>query len=94
MTVKKFMVKVTQTIEVILDDEKLNDEFNDAFSSCMWDVNSLEDHATHLAQLKARGVMGLSNNAEMYGDLNDMNCSVKDLDCEEEIESSVEIEQV
>lgn len=86
MTKKKFTVEVTQTIEVILDDEHLNEGFNKVFSEFMWDVvDDLEDHATHLAQLKAIGMIGFDNFAEGYGDLSKIGCSVGQYRCEESI---------
>lgn len=51
MAIRKFEVEVTQTVEVELDDEILNDEFNKDFSRYFFDVDCLEDHVKHLAQM-------------------------------------------
>jgi len=56
---KKFRVEVTLVMDVELDELKLNDEFNKEFSEYMWNVDCLEDHAEHLAQMGARGLIGL-----------------------------------
>lgn len=85
MAIKEFSVEVTQTVLVKLDDEKINDEFNDEFQQGMWTVHSIEDHARHLAQLEARGMIGYNNFAEGYGDIKkDLNCSVEIIDQDEE----------
>ena len=71
MTVKKFTIEVMQQITVELDDELLNEEFNEAFSDVFFDVDSLEDHAGHLAHLEACGMISLVT--EGYGNLEKMN---------------------
>lgn len=86
MAIKKFRVEVRQIVEVELDDSHLNDDFNKAFSECFWDVDCLEDHANHIAQMEARGLIGLDKFVEGYGDLREMNCKVKVLDVHEECE--------
>ena len=85
MALKTFTVEVTQTVQVVLDDENLNDEFNKVFSEVMWDVDSLEDHAKHLAQMEARSMIGFDKFVEGYGSLKEMNCAVKITDKTEEI---------
>ncbi len=85
MALKTFTVEVTQTVEVVLDDQHLNDDFNKQFGEYMWDVSGLEDHAKHLAQMEARGLIGFDRQVEGYGDLRDMNGSVKITDKTEEI---------
>jgi hypothetical protein len=78
-------VEVTQEVRVVIDDEKINNEFNEAFSAMMWDVDCPEDHAKHLAQMKARGMIGMDNFVEGYGKLEDMNIEVSANHCNEEI---------
>lgn len=86
MAIKKFKVEVTQWVEVELDDSKLTDEFNKEFSSFMWPVDCLEDHANHIAQMEARGLIDYNRFVEGYGDLREMNCKVKVVDQKEESE--------
>ena len=76
MAIKKFKVEVTQVVEVELDDEKLNDDFNEEFGSIMWKVDGLEEHATHIAQMEARGLVGFDRFVEGYGDIRKLNCKV------------------
>ena len=91
MTVKKFTLEVMQQITITLDDEKLNDEFNKAFSESFWDADSLEDHAQHLAHLEACGMISLF--VEGYGDLKKMNIKTNGYrDTEVEIMSTEIIE--
>lgn len=85
MAIKEFVVEVTHTVLVKLDDEQINDEFNEAFSSMMWEIDGLEDHAEHLAQMEARGLIGFDKFVEGYGDLRDINCSVEIQEQSEEV---------
>ena len=85
----KFRVVVTQVVDVELDESKLNDEFNKEFSSYMWPVDSIEEHAKHIAQLEARGLVGPDKFVEGYGDLKEMNCSVS-TQCGHQYESIVD----
>ena len=71
MAIKKYTLEVTQTITVELDGEKLNDQFNKEFSRHFYPMDSLDDHAKHLAHLEACGMISLS--VEGYGDLAAMN---------------------
>lgn len=85
MAIKEFSVEVTQTVLVKIDDEKLNDEFNEEFQKGMWKIESIECHAKHLAQLEARGLIGYNNFVEGYGDIKkDLNCSVEIVDQDED----------
>lgn len=48
-----YRYNVVQTVEVILDDEDVNQEYLDAFSEVMWAVDSIEEIAEHIARSKA-----------------------------------------
>jgi len=85
MAIHKFEVTVTQVVLVELDDAKLNQEFNKAFSGVFFHVDSLEDHAKHLAQMEARGLIGFDHFVEGYGDLRKLNCRVGVCSQEEEV---------
>lgn len=77
MTIKTITVDVIQRIKVTVDDSKLDGEFNNTFSAMMWDVDCLEDHAAHLAEMEAREMIGSDKFVEGYGDLRDLNISIK-----------------
>ena len=87
MAIQKFKVEVTHYVEVELDDEKLDDEFNKNFSRYFFEVETLEEHAKHLAQMEARGLIGFDNFVEGYGDISALNCKVKITDQEEYCDS-------
>lgn len=68
----------------------LNKKFIDNFKSYMYDFETVDDHAKHLAQLEARGM--IRSIVEGYGLLKEeMNCSVNVVDQFEEIVSSEEV---
>lgn len=83
--IKEFEVQVIQTVKVSLDEEKLTDEFNEAFSEVFFYADCLEDHAEHLAQMEARSLIGFDKFVEGYGDLRDLNCKVVVTDQEVEV---------
>ena len=85
MTIKTITVDVIQRIKVTVDSDKLNSAFNEAFSEMMWDVDCLEDHAAHLAQMKARERIGMDKFVEGYGDIRKMNITIKHESLETEI---------
>ena len=72
----KFSVYVNQLVEVEIDDEVINDEFINGFKEYMYEFDSLRDHAEHLAQLEARGLIGLDGFVEGYGTLKGSNIKV------------------
>lgn len=79
MTVREFEVEVTQVVKVQIDDEKINEDFNRVFSSYMWDVNCIEDHVKHLAQMEARGLIDCDGYVEGYGRLPEIGCASRAL---------------
>jgi len=80
---KKFKVVVTQFIEVTLDETKFDEQFVEDFKASFFDFQTLEEHAMHLAQLRARGVNG--EFIEGYGPVKDMGIKFKNIGQNEEI---------
>jgi len=78
MAIKDFEVEVVFTVKVTIDDEKINGDFIEKFKEDFYQFDRLKDHAGHLAQMEARGLIGISNFVEGYGDLKeDVNCRVE-----------------
>ena len=50
---KKFTFNVTQTVEVELDETLFTEEYLEAFSEVMWQVNDIKDVAEYIARQKA-----------------------------------------
>lgn len=85
-----FDVEVTQTIRVKLDEAKFTPEFMREFRQHFFPLFSLSDHAEHLAQMMARGVVELNGDlpkefVEGYGPIGEMGISAEALDCQEEV---------
>lgn len=87
MAIKKFEVTVTQTVLIEIDDEKINDDFNKVFSEFMFPASCCEDHAEHLAQMEARGLIGFDKFVEGYGDIRSLNCKATVEDTVAEVEA-------
>ena len=53
---KKFRCTVTRVdgYEIEFDDRVINQEWLDEFAECMYEFDTLEEHAEHLAQYRAR----------------------------------------
>jgi hypothetical protein len=84
----KKTVKVTQYVEVEVDEAKLNDEFMKEFSSYMFEAD-IDEHFRHLAAQEAQGFIPTKDYfLEGYGPLNEMGISMKVTDLECEIEAS------
>lgn len=49
----KFTFNVIQTVEVELDESKITQEFMEEFSEYMWQVDDIEEIASHVARNKA-----------------------------------------
>ncbi|ABM73407.1 hypothetical protein [Vibrio phage VP882] len=88
---KEFEVTVTHTVKVTMDESKFTPEFNQAFREYFFDFDDIEDHAKHIAQIEARGMIGFDHFVEGYGDIREMGIKVKVTDQDEEIESEKEI---
>lgn len=50
---KKFTYNVTQTVEVEIDESKFDQEYLDAFSEVMWQVDDISEVVEHIARNKA-----------------------------------------
>lgn len=53
---KRFKTTVTRTDEYIIefDESIINEEWMDDFRSCFYGFHTLEEHAEHIAQIRAR----------------------------------------
>lgn len=79
-------VKITQTIEVTIDETKLNQDFMDGFASYMFDFDR-DEHIKHLAQMHAKGLADRpSTFVEGYGPLKDMGIQLRQVSQTEEMD--------
>lgn len=81
----KFEVCYSSTYEIEIDESKFTDEFMEEFRQHFFPFYDLEDHAEHIAQMQARGVIDIISSPEFvegYGPSNDMGIKVKFLDAE------------
>lgn len=92
MMIKVFEVNVTQTVEVTLDESKFSKEFLEEFKEYFYDFDDMEEHAKHLAQLKARELIDYDGFIEGYGNIEDMEISLEITDQFESIEDTRTIE--
>jgi hypothetical protein len=67
----RFLIKVTQYVEIKLDETKFTDTYLGEFRRDFYPFDGVEDHAHHLAQLEARGLLN-PEFTEGYGPLSDM----------------------
>lgn len=85
-SIRKFTVEVTQTIEVSLDADKFDAAFMAEFRESFFDFDTIEEHAEHIAQQQARGVIDVSYQGgefiEGYGDHRDMSINARCVDTE------------
>lgn len=88
---KEFEVTVTHTVKVIMDKSKFTPEFNKDFRTYFFNFDGLEDHAKHIAQMEARGMIGFDHFVEGYGDIREMGIEVKVTDQYEEIDSEKDV---
>lgn len=69
----KKVVKVTQYIEVEIDEAKFNEEFIQDFKEYMFNFDTIEEHISYLAELFAkRVVINESSFIDGYGIASDM----------------------
>ena len=70
--IHKFECEVTQTsvVEVEIDDESMDEKFMVEFRDSICNFATLEEHAHHLAQLKAHDLIGFDSFVEGYGFIN------------------------
>lgn len=85
---KTFRVKVTQYIEVTLDETKFTPEFMAEFDDTFFELDGIEGHAEHLGQLYARGcVPGYADDEiEGYGEAREFGISFWTLDHDSQID--------
>lgn len=75
-----FLVEVTQTVSVTLDNTKFDEKFMEGFRESFYPFYELKDHAEHIAQLMAREVMYGDDPKEFvegYGPIGEMGISAK-----------------
>lgn len=81
-----FTVEVTQIVEVKLDAAKFDDAFMAEFRASFYDFDTIEEHAEHIAQLQARGLIDVSYRSgefiEGYGPHQDMGIGARVIDTE------------
>lgn len=85
---KTFLIDVTRTIEVTLDETKFTEEFMSHFREYFYPFYSVEDHAKHLAQLEAREMIGWRPDdfIEGYGAKDNFGITTKVIDQDEEVQ--------
>ena len=71
-------VEVTQEVEVTIDEDKYTEEDLEAFREDFYNFADYEDHAQHLAQLKAQGLITDRSDdfVEGYGPLDEAGIQV------------------
>jgi hypothetical protein len=73
--IRKFTVIVTQELEVELDASKFDDDFMAEFRGSFFQLHGLIEHAEHIGQMYARGIIDLSDRREFvegYGPADEM----------------------
>jgi hypothetical protein len=81
---KKFLVLVTQVVEVKINPAKFDKKFMREFREMMYPFHTHADHAMHLGQLAARGMMN-GTSVEGYGEFSDMGIEVRIKNQDQEI---------
>lgn len=80
---RTFRVAVTQTVEVKLDASKFDEAFMAEFRESFYNFDTIEEHAEHIAQLEARGLIGeWKPFIEGYGPAEDMGIAAQVVDTE------------
>ena len=82
----KHLVRVTQWVEVDMDEAKFDDAFMEEFTDNFYPYDTIEKHACHLAQLHARGIYFNGDFIEGYGPAADMGISFHIKDGDEDYE--------
>lgn len=76
---KKFTVQVTQTVEIEIDETKMDDKFMLDFRQAFYPFYTVEQHVEHLGQLACRGLTdGFSKFIEGYGPPADLGIKIGD----------------
>lgn len=70
---KERIVEVTQYITVTIDESKFDAKFLEDFCRSFYEFDTIDEHVEHLAQLYARGLVGMFDPfIEGYGRASDM----------------------
>lgn len=80
-------VQVTHIIDVTMDERKFDQRFTEEFNRSIFFAIDLDDHAEHLAQLYARGVIDgrASEFIEGYGPARSMGIEFKEVEQYQEV---------
>lgn len=89
----KKRIIVTQEVEIEYDPSKFTKEFLDDFRKYFYDLEDVDEHLIHLAQMAARGLISdwdMDESVEGYGKLSTMGIEISILNnCQhEEIEDA------
>lgn len=57
---RKFNVEVTRSVEIEVDDEIIDQEFMDDFKEHFFDLETIEEHVEHIAEVYVRGTFQYS----------------------------------
>jgi len=80
-------VHVSQLVQVELDASKFDEAFMQEFRESFFNFDTIEEHAEHIAQLQARGVIdieGVPEFVEGYGPSDEMGIKARVIDTEVE----------
>ena len=90
MSRRTFRIAVTQFVEVTMDASKFDEVFMQEFRDSFFPFHTLEEHAEHIAQLQARGVIDAQDRDEFvegYGPSHEMGITALVYDAETEVVS-------
>ena len=77
---KTFQIEIVQVVTVKLDETKFDETFMSEFRYSFFQFDSIEEHAEHIAQLQARGIIDVEISGEFiegYGDSEKMGITAK-----------------
>lgn len=74
---RAFDVEVTQHVKVTLDADAFDEAFMEEFRDGFFPFTTLQDHAEHIAQLHARGIVESGDFIEGYGEPDEMGIAVE-----------------
>ncbi|CDO35794.1 hypothetical protein [Novosphingobium sp. KN65.2] len=75
---KTFQIEIVQVVTVKLDETKFDETFMSEFRDSFFQFDSIEEHAEHIAQLEARGLIAdYKPFIEGYGPAEDMGITTK-----------------
>lgn len=86
---KTFTVEVTTRVEVTLDVSKFDEAFMEEFRGSFYSFDTIEEHAEHIGQLEARGLIDTTwernDFIEGYGPAHEMGIKARALETEQEV---------